>query len=54
MLDDGHGPSGVAESREKDFLSHELQGDRLLTKKTAGNQRERIGVNRQLRWQKPW
>ena len=28
MLDDGHGPSGVVESREKDFLSHELQEDK--------------------------
>ena len=51
MRDDGHGPLGVVESREKDFLSHELQGDRLLTpsrleKKTAGNQRERIRTSR--------
>ena len=51
VLDDGHRPSGVVESREKDLLSHELQGDRLLTpsrleKKTAINQRERIGTSR--------
>ena len=62
VRDDRHGPLGVVESREKDFLSHELQGDRLLTPSrlenkpqvTNGNESERVGMNRQLRWQKPW